>query len=81
MFRATNSCTTCILLQKYTYPLTAVDMADSREKELDDLVAEYRETSTLEELLEAGKDGTLGLNHECQWIEEWVEEEFFPVGL
>ena len=44
-------------------------------------MAEYRETATLEELLEAGEDGALGLYHKREWIEERVEEEFFPVGL
>ena len=44
-------------------------------------MAENGETATLKELLEAGEDGTLGLYHERERVEERIEEEFFSVGL
>ena len=56
-------------------------MSDGGEQQLHHLVTENVETATLEEFLEAGEDGSLGLNHKRQRIEERVEEEFLSVGL
>ena len=55
-------------------------MPHCREQQLHHLVAEDMETATLEELLQARINCSLGLDHKCQWVEEGVEEKLFPIG-
>ena len=55
-------------------------MPHGRQQQLHDLVAKDMETAALKELLETWINGSLGLNHKCQWVEERVEEKLLPVG-
>ena len=61
--------------------LTAIDVSQGGEHELDDLWTQLREPATHGQFLQAGEDGSLRLHDEGQGVEERVKHEPFPVGL
>ena len=56
-------------------------MSDGGEKEIDHFVVKSVKHARVKELPQARVYRLLRLDHEGEWVEEWIEEELLPVGV